>query len=107
MSGDHLSEIYEELDEQHRSLQRKKANIQRGEVEDHSEADASLAAIDLQLAQVEARKVRAKSPPDDPALCFNCWVYNGDHLKMLPQPGEYGVDVFRCARGHERHARHR
>ena len=53
-------------------------------------------------ARIRDQIARAESPPDDPELCLDCWVYHGERLRMVQQSSaERGVDIRRCANGHE------
>jgi hypothetical protein len=59
-------------------------------------------------ADIYQQILRAESPPDDPELCLDCWVYHGERLKMVAHDStEYGIDIFRCANDHERRAKHK
>jgi hypothetical protein len=61
------------------------------------------ADIKTQDVKLHGQLLRAKAPHHDPALCFECKVFHDETVKMVRQSSsEYGVDLFRCANGHER-----
>ncbi len=71
--------------------------------QEEARADADLAKAQARKDEIAAKRLRAETAPDDPALCRECWVeFAESGVPMLRQPGGYGEDVYRCRNGHER-----
>lgn len=62
----------------------------------HAQSEAEALEAQRAKAEIEAQLLRAQTPPDSPDMCLACWIFHGEHSAMQPQPGPYGVDVFRC-----------
>ena len=91
-------EVVRRLEDEKLRLNREKAKL-----------DPDPAGLDRQLAETEAKILRAKTPRDQTPLgeedCFECWVDTAGIVPMTPEPGGYAEDIYRCRNGHERTVR--